>query len=345
MLFPTSFFEVSGGGAPPAPSNPCDHPSITPGPSLTADSWYDNDTASWPIAKMTTPRFGAGAAACGGKIYIVGGRGGPSGTAYLDTVEVFDPVANTCTVLTTMPEPRYYCGVEAYDGKLYVLKGYDGAFYNNDVLIYDIAGDSWSTGSTDNPVMGSFYSALDTTTGKIYTMPGDPDFNTTYGYVDEYDTSTDTWTMLAGYPSTHGSFFHGPAAAYYDGYIFSVGGNSMYKTSQNDLYRYDISTNGWLTMASAPRNIERTAFVTVNDKIYLGMGYYGSIHTEISEYDPNTNTWDDTLTPAPTGFFIVDAVSLYDVVYYIGGRNNDGAPYTTDYITAYVTPQGANRPY
>ena len=69
---------------------------------------------------MPTARMNAGAAVLGGKLFVVGGHGG---TAYLNTVEVYDPVANAWTSRTAMPTARAALGVGSVSGWLYAVGG------------------------------------------------------------------------------------------------------------------------------------------------------------------------------------------------------------------------------
>ena len=69
---------------------------------------------------MPTARANAAAATVGGKLYVVGGR---AGTAYLDIVEAYDPVANIWTDRTPIPTPRAALGAAAVSGMFYAIGG------------------------------------------------------------------------------------------------------------------------------------------------------------------------------------------------------------------------------
>jgi N-acetylneuraminic acid mutarotase len=62
----------------------------------------------------------AGAAVLGGKLYVVGGR---SGTAYLKTVEAYDPATNAWTSRPALPTARAALGVGGVSGLIYAVGG------------------------------------------------------------------------------------------------------------------------------------------------------------------------------------------------------------------------------
>jgi hypothetical protein len=53
-------------------------------------------------------------------LYVVGGKSGP---AYLNTVEVYDPVTNTWTSRPALPTARGALGVANVSGSIYAIGG------------------------------------------------------------------------------------------------------------------------------------------------------------------------------------------------------------------------------
>src|SRR5215217_6167213 len=95
---------------------------------------------------MPTARSGGGAAVIDGKIYVVGGRP-PRGA----DLAVYDPAADSWTVLPDMPTQRNHLAVGAIDGMLYVAGGRFGGGVGSqmtDVLeIYNPRTNTWSSGA------------------------------------------------------------------------------------------------------------------------------------------------------------------------------------------------------
>ena len=188
-----------------------------PGVAGTGDEVVEFDpvTDTW-ISKdmMPTPRRGLGTGSLGGVIYAAGGSDGsvPGGGTPLAAFEVFDPTAaagSQWTALTSMPialmdvEATIALGpVESgtVAGAVYVFGGRDatGATVSS-VQIYDIATDSWSSGTAmptarSNAMAGLVsVGALEDGTIAVF---GGADVNFFNLDVTElYDPLTDTWML------------------------------------------------------------------------------------------------------------------------------------------------------
>ena len=166
---------------------------------------------------MPTDLYGAAGASNGTFFYAAGGYSFSSGTT-LAVVNRFDPVANTWTPMMNMPQAAIM-GCAAYyptTNKIYVFGGEDavsGVNYNI-TRIYDIASNTWTTG-TNMPDVRSFSACgYVPATGKIYLISG---YNT--GQVTSaqpntwsYDPVANTWTDLTGtipFPHPAGGFGFG----------------------------------------------------------------------------------------------------------------------------------------
>ncbi|MBA2434048.1 MAG: hypothetical protein H0V54_03000 [Chthoniobacterales bacterium] len=105
----------------------------------------DNGEGSWTQKQdLNTARALPAVAAVNGKIYAVGGQTPDNGV--IDTVEEFDPVANTWTIKRSrMPHPRLNPGAAVLDGKIYVVGGRTDVLVAS-VDVYDPALDLWTTG-------------------------------------------------------------------------------------------------------------------------------------------------------------------------------------------------------
>ena len=125
---------------------------------------------SWTTKQhLNTPRGLPAVAAVNGKIYAVGGQLKDKGV--IDTVEEFDPTANTWTTKpSVMPHPRLNPGAAVLDGKIYVVGG------NNDsplssVDVYDPSLDQWTTGVPLPAGRGGLGAAV--VDNKLYALGGE----------------------------------------------------------------------------------------------------------------------------------------------------------------------------
>ena len=82
-----------------------------------------------PGESSPTKRTEVAAAAIDGKIYVVGGISKPSLSNALDyaisrAVEVYNPVSNTWSTTTPLPEGRHHAGIAVLNGNLFVIGGF-----------------------------------------------------------------------------------------------------------------------------------------------------------------------------------------------------------------------------
>ncbi len=179
---------------------------------------YVPESDTWTTkSPMPTARGWHSASVLDGKIYIFGGSQdtGPGGGHVL-TVEVYDPVTDTWSQKSDMPEARAAGSGSVVDGKIYLFGGYGG---KQRVDEYDPLTDTW-TQKSEMPTarVGLSTSVLD---GKIYLIGGFGAF----GYrgvttVAVYAPATDTWATAPDMPT--GRF--GAYTSVVDGKIYVFGG-------------------------------------------------------------------------------------------------------------------------
>ena len=90
---------------------------------------------------MQSKRCRLGVTSFNGKLYICGGY---DGSKFLNTVEVYDPVANTWTYAAPMNSRRSRVALVANRGRLYAVGGYDGLSNLNTVEMYNPQEDKWT---------------------------------------------------------------------------------------------------------------------------------------------------------------------------------------------------------
>ena len=146
---------------------------------------YDPATDTWiQQGVMPASRASGFSSVVNGKIYLIGGYGGPQ------RVEEYDPATDTWTTKSEMPSARRSLSTSALDGRIYAFGGYVPGVSGHPgvatVEVYDPATDTWSTA----PDLPSARFALRTSVvdGKIYVIGGmDKWVGAAYRTVLEYD--------------------------------------------------------------------------------------------------------------------------------------------------------------
>ena len=126
---------------------------------------------------MPTARTDLAVAVVAGKIFALGGAGPDS----LDSVEIYNPVANAWASGKSLPMPRSQLAAVAIDGKIYVVGGGDSTH-----LRLDPTTNTWQTlvpvpTRRSNPVaeavagglyvIGGWPEAGDANKNEVYTLP------------------------------------------------------------------------------------------------------------------------------------------------------------------------------
>jgi len=114
-------------------------------PTYTSIFEFDCATESWTTSSATLNHEAqrTAAAACDGKIYVMGGA--DAGFTAHNYCQEYDPVAGTVTDKTPLPTARNFNGALTWnDTLIYVLGGQSSSYWNV-VEIYDPANDAWTT--------------------------------------------------------------------------------------------------------------------------------------------------------------------------------------------------------
>ncbi|MEK7475414.1 MAG: kelch repeat-containing protein [Candidatus Coatesbacteria bacterium] len=244
--------------------------SETP-PYTTVVEAYDPATNTWTTrAGMPTARDACASAVVGGKIYVIGGRGGAR------KVEVYDPAANTWATRADAPVDFVCASGTAVNGKMYLFGGYVAG---NTQYAYEYNPDagSWRT-LTNMPTAGSDTVAV-ALNDRVYVIGGDGRNPT----VEEYDTNANTWTTKASLYSdridTYGAVLNGK--------IYVAGGFDFVTPyfAEVDAVTYrggvmDVSTEvsgpalrgQWITVTMTVTNVGAEAAQNVTPALATGPG-------------------------------------------------------------------------
>lgn len=256
----------------------------------------------WAI-RTTMPNavYALTSATNGKDAYIFGGFDIGNSREITQTLR-YDPLKITWTPLAPAPHAISMASTiySASNNKIYVFGGENistGEVYNT-TLIYDIPGNSWSTGAS-MPDKRAFM-ASGFFNGKVYLVGGyntgsvDPSFAETW----EYNIATNTWATLADMPVTLG----GAASAVVNGKMYVMGGRNFDNQSMTTNYIYDIAANTWSQGSFVPYGINVAAGVVVDGKIWViggGTPFLGSDGIEITLNSSAPETIKTTLIYDP----------------------------------------------
>ncbi len=205
-------------------------------------------------------------------------------------------------------------GVGAYyEGKIYITGGFLDEGYNNTMWIYDIAADSWSTGS-DYDVDGWVNSCMAEYEGTILLLGGYDD-GSPLDTVKLYDIDTDTWSDGASLPNE----MSGGSCGVIGDYAYAGGGSDIIGHT-SAVYAYDIALNTWDdTLADLPVHRRWSASGVSEDYFFVINGYRDeTIDDSIAYYNPSTDTWAET-TGSGAGYWSSGGAQIGGNIYQLGG--------------------------
>jgi len=221
------------------------------------------------VSKLTDkliPRRYHTAESYDGKIYIIGGVHQWTRRSLLEeirNVECYDPATNEIKKLSPMPTPRKLPASVVHSGKIYVIGGSavrplvgGREWYYDTVEIYDIATDTWRTGSSMPTPRQCDVVLKD---GKIYAIGGYRDVS--LSAFEVYDIDTDQWQILPDMPFT--------LSAHHAALL----GNKIYCFGDRDnadaVTEYDFATGQWKVLITNYQPSRYNAAVTFGNAIYV----------------------------------------------------------------------------
>lgn len=274
-------------------------------------------------APMQTARRNFGAVESSGGIYAIGGNNG----TFLNTVEKYDPDANSWSYQVNMPTAREGAAVvEAYD-KIYVIGGYNGGYLNN-VEEYDPATNIWTTNKASMPTKRQNAGAA-VVNGKIYVIGG---YNGNYlNKVEVYDPLTNTWATLASMTTPRTKV----GVQTMNGKIYALGGNNgSYLNLAQEFDPSEGPVGMWSTKRSMSTARDSFGIAVANNKIYAIGGYNGSNYlSTVEEYNPALDSWviKSNMTTPRAG---VGSAAWNSQIYVMGGYNGSFLKTVERYVPA-----------
>ena len=275
----------------------------------------------------------------GDKLYTFGGFPDssykPSNKLY-----IYDTSTNTWSAGANLPIGITHVGITTDDSSIYFAGGYPGngpsgnqTFSTTAVYRYDIASNTY-TALPDLPAARGAGS-MTLLNGVLYFVGGadsNRDDVSTMWALNLSDLSAG-WVTKASAPAArnHAAFITLNGSAYLIG---GQTGQDAALVTHADMYRYNVSSNTWTTLASMPggrSHISDATFTYDGDIVVLGgQSAYNTPLSSNLEYDPTTNVWKNIASlPAPRFSGVGGEVSSTEFVYTAG--------YNTDFeATTYV---------
>jgi len=239
---------------------------------------YDPLSNQWSSRHSMSPRAGLAAGTIDDRfVYAVGGD--ISGACPVDTLEMYDSVADAWTTKAPMPGgPRRLLSAAVVGRKLYAIGGeLNECFTTSGTVLgrmeaYDPDTDQW-TRLPDMPTARRFFGA-GVVNGIIYAVGGD-DTHDNLATVEAFDPATNTWSTKAPLPASRSLL----AVAVIDNVLYAIGGNSG--GYFNSVFAYDAVSDTWSNKAFMPSVITQLhpstevsgvrgelAAASLNDRLY-----------------------------------------------------------------------------
>jgi len=223
---------------------------------------YDFDTGQWSAGTTcNAARYFAAGAVVGDKWYVYGGYL----SSELNTLYVYDFLNPGWTQLASDPSvSRHGHTCVAYNGKLYFYGGINGTSYLSTLRIYDIATNTWSSGTSG--LVRSYHSAV-VSNDKMYTLFGATSASTVIGTLGVYDFSSNTWYSEA----TSFTAKNAASAVLYGSKIIIWGGaNANWTTIYRNIDTYDtVTATSTLSYIESPMSNEVTSVTNTSPLVTI----------------------------------------------------------------------------
>lgn len=311
------------------------------GSLFSVTSGFAESNEVW-TSKTSLPETRAGAAVVeyGGKIYAFGGVGNSDQAANgikQKTTYVYDPSSDSWSKKSDMPTARAAATAAVVGDKIYVIGGY----YDNasgapvrtpKVEVYSPDSDTWTT--TTPMKAGRSWAASAVVGDNIYVVGGATDINVFVSTVEAFNTTTGVWSTKTNLPVV----VNAPVGAVYNGKIYILGGLKTTTTplvTSDIIYEYDPTSNIWAAKATLPTAPHGAAVATLNGKIYIIGGAYGSTAiSTVQIYDPVKNNVS-SFTNLTASRYQSGAAVVNGQLYIVGGSTGatNGTLKTVETIT------------
>ena len=256
------------------------------------------------VTSCPEPIYSPASFSIGDSMYIVGGVIGNAQTDPKNLTKhvwLYNTTADTWTRMNDFPGVAVY-GASAFviNGLGYIANGWDSTGSGSgpdNTWQYNPATDSW-TGKAAFPGSTRYACSAFTINNKGYIGMG---FKPLLNDFWQYDPGTDAWTQKASFPGVPREAPVSFAIGNY-GYagLGAVGDNHGGFYLQSDFYKYDPTTDSWITLGIFPGSAFTTEYSFIlNGEAYVACGsdqnsWNYSIKDEsknVWKYDAGSDTW------------------------------------------------------
>jgi DNA-binding CsgD family transcriptional regulator/N-acetylneuraminic acid mutarotase len=220
-----------------------------------------------------------------------------------------------------MPHARSKMAVAAFEDQVYVIGGETAQGVTGIVERYNPVTNAW-TELADKPLPVADASAA-VIGGEIYIPGGRLASGEPTDILEVYDPRVDQWTQRTPLPLP----ISGYALVAFEGriYLFGGWGGSFYL---NNVFTYDPSLDQWQSRTPMPTKRAYCGAAVAGGRIYVIGGYDGQKALATNEVylsardDGDDDPWE-TAAPLPTGRYGMGVSGVADLIYIIGGKDND----------------------
>ncbi len=242
--------------------------------------------AQWTtLPEMSAPRVDPQVAVDDlGRVFVFGG----DDLVYVsDSGEMYDGAQ--WQALAQMPAPLTKGAAAFYDGVIYLTGGFDGEELVDELRLYEVATDAWTTGAA-MPVVRYGHS-LDALDGALYLVGGGDETDVSSAQTWRYDPADDAWTQLADLNKARR--YHGSAVL--DGLLYVYGGIDASDPTPLHLTSgevYDPTSDEWTTIAALPVAWWGGAAGALDGELLACHGVQDqAVAAACWVYDPDDNAW------------------------------------------------------
>jgi N-acetylneuraminic acid mutarotase len=308
--------------------------------SMPSGAFAQKVSAGWQRVDTTGKfhsREEASFVSCGGRLYLLGGRG-------IQPVDIYDPKTGSWSAGAAPPIEIHHFQAVVWQNRIYVVGAMTGRYPTEtpigNILIYDPSKDTWSAGDAIPPARRRGSAGVVIHDGKLYLTAGIKNGHTDgwVNWFDSYDFATMRWTQLPDAPRARDHF----EAAGVDGKLYAIGGRrSSFVTNQTfdltipEVDVFDFAKNKWSTLPSTdnlPTQRAGAGVAVVGRNIIVVGGEsvkHLQGHSEVEAFDTTSQKWQELPHLSEgrhgTGTVYIDG-SLYTCA---GAGNRGGSPLVT----------------
>lgn len=270
-----------------------------------------------------TARYNHGAAAIDRHFYVFGGMPA-SGSSPLGDFWRYSVDGAAWSQIASLPASphRKGHGVVALNGLLHVFGGVSGTAsapaWLSDHKAYNPATDAWISRAP----LAVCDAAICADGDDIYAFGG----YTGGGYrsgLYKYNAVSNAWaTLYTGSSSTNAGAIADASLVKIGNFLYLFGGKDT-AGARAALWRYDLSSNVWSQLASAPQGRAHHAAVALHGLMYVFGGVnstseFSTTLTDLLIYDPATDSWEQAATGLPASAAMgVDVID--GMIHWFGG--------------------------